>query len=46
MRADIFIQQKLDPEKQFQNFACGIVRPPAFFLTCVPPEVSIVQVRL
>ena len=43
---DIFIQHRLDPEKQFQNFACGTVRYPAFFLTCVPSEVSIVQVRL
>jgi hypothetical protein len=33
MRADIFLQQRLDPEKQFQNFACGIVRYPA---SCLP----------
>lgn len=46
MNADIFIQQKIDPDKQFQNFACGLVRFPFFFLTRVPSEVSIVQVCL
>lgn len=31
--ADIFSHQKLDPEKQFQNFAYGIVGYLIFFLT-------------
>jgi hypothetical protein len=46
MNADIFIQQKLDPDKQFQNFACGLVRYPVFFLTRVLSDASIVQVCL
>ena len=46
MHADIFIQQKVDPEKQFQNFACGIVRYSIFFLSQQLSEVDIVQVCL
>ena len=46
MHADIFLQQKVEPEKQFQNFACGIVRYPIFFLAQQLSEVPIVQVCL
>jgi len=42
--ADVFSHQKLDPEKQFQNFAYGIVGYPVFFLTHLLSEVSVVQV--
>jgi hypothetical protein len=42
--ADIFFQHKLDPEKQFQNFAYGIVGYPIFLTTSLLSEVSIVQV--
>lgn len=46
MNADIFIQQKLDPDKQFHNFACGLVRYPVFSLTRLLSDASIVQVCL
>ena len=46
MNADIFIQQKVEPDKQFQNFACGLVRYPVCSLTRLLSDVSIVQICL
>jgi hypothetical protein len=40
--AGIYSHQKLNPEKEFQNFAYGIVCYPAFFLTWLLSEASIV----
>jgi hypothetical protein len=42
--AGIFSHQKLNPEKEFQNFAYGIVGYHMFFLTWLLSEASIVQV--
>ena len=42
---DIFFHQKLDPEKQFRNFAYGIVGYPVFSLHLLS-DVPLVQVFL
>jgi hypothetical protein len=40
MVAGIFSHQKLNPEKEFQNFAYGIVGYPTSFLTWLLSEAS------
>jgi hypothetical protein len=42
--AGIFLHQKLKPEKEFQNFAYGMVGYPMFCLSWLLFEASIVQV--